>query len=74
MIKFNERTQEFEEVSTPSGSALNEVLQAIAWTLYMIIGVLIFFLYAKKAFGVFLGIVYSLYWPISAAIDYFFLK
>lgn len=37
--------------------------------LYFIVGVLIFFFYAHEKFGLMLGILYSLYWVMSVAIQ-----
>lgn len=65
-IVFNERTGEFEETSE------NSIGEIIIVLISLIIGVCVFFFYAKAKFGIIGGFFYSLYWFITIPIDFFF--
>lgn len=69
MIAFNERTQEFENVSA---SSEEEIAQVILGAILIIVGIPIFLCYAQEEFGNFWGVLYSLYWPITVPIDLIF--
>ena len=73
MIQFNEKTMEFEDTSS-SSSIGEDIAGAICTILYLIIGTFVFFIYAKEAFGIFWGILYSFFWIYSGPIDYFFFQ
>lgn len=71
MIHFNEKTMEFEDTSSSIGE---DIAGAICTIIYLIIGAFVFFIYAKEAFGIFWGILYSIFWIYAGPIDYFFFQ
>ena len=73
MIQFNDNTMEFEDTSL-SSSIGEDIAGVICTIIYLLIGVLVFFIYAKEAFGIFWGILYSIFWIYSGPIDYFFFQ
>ena len=72
MIHFNEKTMEFEETS--SSSIGEDIIGVIGTIVYYMIGILVFFFYAKEAFGILWGILYSFFWIYAGPIDYFFFQ
>lgn len=73
MIQFNEKTMEFEDTSSSSSTG-EDVALAIGTIIYYVIGLLVFLIYAKEAFGIFGGILYSFFWIYSGPIEYFFFQ
>lgn len=61
-----------QTTSTSGSSDENDMVTIVGGLVMLIVAACIFFFYANEEFGVFWGILYSLFWYITVPVHYFF--